>query len=246
MRRAVGSGRAVAGVIAGALILAACGSQGHLITSGRALAPAPQTSPVQHGKVVYTGNFSDPSQQWPTGLNANQSSSVNGGNYTVQVKARGTASPAPGFKGVALSDLVDVAVSTTVQPTFAGPGDGVGVFCRSIQGHAYFFALDPSPSAGQLGWSITRADSDGTTTKLASGTTPSPSPPSLSIEGDCVGGASGQNHVLVAISLNGQTLGQANDTQLPAPFYGLAGLSVASAKGNTSATFSSFQVQAAS
>ncbi len=31
-----------------------------------------------------------------------------------------------------------------------------------------------------------------------------------------------------------------------APFYGLAGLSVASAKGNTSATFSSFQVQAAS
>jgi hypothetical protein len=230
----------LAGSIAVGVVLAACGSQGHLITS------ASQASPAQHGKVVYTGNFADPSQQWPTGSNANQSSSVNGGSYTVQLKTPGTASPAPSFTGVALPDLVDVAVSTMVQPTFAGTGDGVGVFCRSIQGHAYFFALGPGPSAAQLGWTITRADSDGTTTKLASGTTPSPSQPSLSIEGDCVGGASGQNHVLVAMSLNGQTLGQANDTQLPAPFYGLAGLSVASAKGNTSATFSSFQVQAAS
>lgn len=230
----------LAGVVAVGLVLAACGSQGHLVTS------ASQPSPVRHGKVVYTGNFSDPSQEWPTGSDANQSSTVNGGNYSIQLKTPGTASPAPSFNGVALSDLVDVAVSATVQPAFAGPGDGVGVFCRSIQRHAYFFALGPGPSSGQLGWTITRVDSDGTTTKLAGGTTPKPSQPSLSIEGDCVGGNSGQNHVLVAISLNGQPLGQANDTQLPAPFYGLAGLSVASAKGNTSATFSSFQVQAAS
>ncbi len=239
-------GRVVAASMAVGIVLAACGGQGHLISSGRALAPASQASPVQHGKVVYTGNFSDPSQAWPTGSNADQSSSVNGGNYSVQLKTPGTASPAPSFTGVALSDLVDVAVATTVQPAFGGPGDGVGVFCRSIMGHAYFFALSPGPATGLLGWTITRADSDGTTTKLASGTTPKPSQPSLSIEGDCVGGHANQNHVLVAISLNGQTLGQANDTQLPPPFYGLAGLSVASAKGNTSANFSSFQVQAAS
>jgi hypothetical protein len=233
-------GRVLAGVVAVGLVLAACGSQGHLVTS------ASQPSPVTHGKIVYTGNFADPSQGWPTSSNPNQSSSVNGGQYNVQLKTAGSASPAPSFNGVAPSDLLDVAVSTTVQPTFAGPGDAVGVFCRSIQGHAYFFALSPGSTAGLLGWAITRADSDGTTTKLASGTTPKPSQPSLSIEGDCVGGHANQNHVLVVISLNGQTLGQANDTQLPAPFYGLAGLSVASAKGNTSATFSSFQVQAAS
>jgi hypothetical protein len=201
---------------------------------------------VHHGKVVYPGNFADPSQGWPIGSNANQSSSVSGSNYTVHLKTAGTASPAPNYSAVALVDLVDVAVSTTVQPAFAGRGDGVGVFCRSIVGHDYVFTVGPGPTAGQLAWAITRQDSDGTSTTQAKGTTPMPSQPSLSLEGDCVGGASGQGSVLVAISLDGQVLSQHRDTQLPPPYFGLAGLNVSSAKGNTSATFGSFQVQAAS
>jgi hypothetical protein len=236
----------MAGASALGLALAACGSQGHLTTSGRALAPASQPAAVKHGKVVYTGNFSDPSQHWPTGSNANESSTVNGNSYSLQLKAPGSLFPAPDYSSVTPSDLVDVAVSTTVRPSFAGPDDRVGVFCRSIQGHGYFFSLGPDRAAGRLSWAITRADSDGTTTKEAGGTTPNPSQQSLSIEGDCVGGHTDQNHVLVAMSVNGQALGQHDDSQLPSPFFGLAGLSVASAKGNTSATFSSFQVQAAS
>jgi hypothetical protein len=204
------------------------------------------TNPANHGKVVYTGNFADPSQQWPTGTDANQSSSVTGSSYTVQQKTAGAENPAPNFASVALHDLVDVAVSTKVQPTFAGPGDGVGVSCRSTYRHAYVFTLGPAPTAGQLAWAITRVNSDGTVATEASGTTPTPAQPSLSIEGDCAGGASDQSVVRLALSLDGQVLGQHVDTQRPAPFWGLAGLNVTSAHGNTSATFNSFQVQAAS
>ena len=69
--------------------------------------------------------------------------------------------------------------------------------------------------------------------------------PSLRIEGDCVGG---QRHspVQLALSLDGQVIGRVTDTQVPAPYFGLAGLHVSSAHGATSATFSSFQVRAAS
>jgi hypothetical protein len=239
--------RALGVVGLAAIAISACGGQGHVVAtraSGSATPSSSAADQIQLGKVVYQGDFADPSQGWPTRSDANQSLSVIGSNYIIERKTAGAAVAGPNFAGIPDADLVHVAVSTTVQLTKATAGDGVGVFCRSIQGHSYVFAVGPTSQTGQWHWSISRHDSNRTTTSLGSGTMASPNQP-FGIEGDCVGG---QHHspVLLVLSVGGQRIGQGSDAKIASPFFGLSGLSVSSASGGTSATFSSFQVRAAS
>lgn len=231
-----------------AAILSSCGGQSHVVatraSAGPAIPGATASSPIQLGKVVYTGNFSDPAQHWPTGSDANQSLLVDGSDFLVQRKTTGDVAPAPSFSGVPLADLVHVAVSSTVQLRKVGASDGVGVFCRSIKGHSYVFSVGSASQSGQLRWSIVRHNSNRTDVLLGTGTVGSPGQP-FTVEGDCVGGQ-GRSPVLLALSVGGERVAQAADRQIAPPYFGLAGLSVSSAVGGTSATFSSFEVRAAS
>ena len=206
---------------------------------------------IQHGKAVLDGNFADPSQQWPTRaasiakpfVNGGPPSlAVNGSNFVVGLNQTGSVSLIPSFGATTPLNLVNVAVSAIVLPSTLGPGDTVGVVCRAITGHAYVFAVGPTGGAGVLRWTI---GSQGTPSRLLrSGTVAVPAQPDLSVEGDCVGGSQHSPTELV-LALDGHVLGGVTDTQVPAPYFGLAGLHVSSARGATSATFSGFQVRTA-
>jgi hypothetical protein len=197
---------------------------------------------------VFSSNFADPTQAWPTSTDANLSLSVRGDQYLIQLKAPGRTIPVPNFGEVTPADLVNVGASATFQPTSTGPGDAIGVACRDIHGHAYVFGVGPGSSSGQLAWSITRKDA-ASERQLAGGTVPSPNQGPLNLEGDCSGGhtkAAGRPPpVALVLSLDGQVIGQANDTQILAPYFGAATVAVSSAHGSTSVTFSAFQIRAA-
>jgi hypothetical protein len=250
-------------VVVLAAALSACSADGPVAASGTTRAvgatgashrtpPSPATRPIKLGKVVLDGNFADPSQQWPTRAasiakpfvsGATPSLSVNDANFTVGLAGTGTVSLIPSFGATAPVDLVNVAVSTDVQPSAIGAGDGVGVVCRAISGHAYVFSVGPADQAARLSWSISSQGAP--SRQLGAGTLPVPAGPSLRIEGDCVGGQR-QSPVQLSLSLDGHVIGAATDTQVPGPYFGLAGLHVSSTRGATSASFSSFQVRAAS
>lgn len=243
--------------------LSACSAGGPVAATGTTAAagataapqsPAPSHAAraVQVGKVVLDGNFADPVQQWPTRVGSiprpfvsgdTPSLSVNGSSFAVGLPGTGSVSLIPSFGATAPVDLVNVAVSTDVQPTAMGAGDGVGVVCRAISGHAYVFSVGPGHQPGRLSWSI--ASQGAPSRQLGGGTLPAPSQTSLRIEGACVGGEQ-QSPVQLALSLDNHVIGRVNDTQDPAPYFGLAGLHVSSAHGGTSVAFSSFQVRAAS
>jgi hypothetical protein len=197
------------------------------------------------GKVVFTANFADPGQAWPVVSNATQDLSVSGSNYVVQLKRPGQAVPIPAGSSVTPADLINVGVSATFRLTSAAPGDGVGVACRDIHNHAYVFAVGPAPSSGQLAWSITRQDAS-KPGQLARGTIPAPASGPLSLEGDCIGGGRDNSPVTLVLSLGSQVIGQVIDNQIPPPYFGAATVAVSSTGGSTSATFSAFQIRAAS
>jgi len=259
-RRILTSGGALCLLAGLGTALSACSGQGPPVTSQSApghssaasAAGLASAGPVQLGKVVFNGNFSDPSQQWPAQAaaipkpfvsGATPSLTLNGSTYTVQLNGPGSVAPLPDFRATPPIDLVNVAVSSTVQPGSVSAGDAVGVVCRAISGHAYVFSVGPGDHSGALNWSI--FVQGGQSRPLASGTVAAPTQPALTIEGDCIGGAQQSPRQLVA-SLDGQVIGRATDTQVSAPYAGRAGLWVSSDHGGTSATFSSFQVRAAS
>jgi hypothetical protein len=238
-------------------LLAACGGQGRVVATRAQATPTPApapaaATPAQPGSVVLNGNFADPAQAWPTHVGeipgefvggATPSLSINGNTYTVGENGTGFVTPMPDFGATTPVDLINVAVTTTVQPNSIAAGDGVGVVCRALSGHAYVLTVGPSGQQGQLSWSIS---TQGTPSRqLGSGTVAAPSQPALTIEGDCVGGAK-QSSRQLTLSLDGQVIGRATDAEVSAPYAGLAGLRVSSAHGGTSVTFSSFQVRVAS
>jgi hypothetical protein len=257
------SSRALGPVVVLGAVLTACSTGGPLAASGttaataataaaHSQAAAPAARAVQLGKVVLAGNFADPAQQWPTRVasvatpfvsGAAARLSVTGSSYNVGLPGTGTVLLLPSFGPTAPVDLVNVGVSTDVQPKSIAAGDGVGVVCRAVSGHAYVFSVGPGDHGGGLSWTI--ASQGAPARQLGGGTVPVPRQPSLRIEGDCVGGQR-QSPVQLVLSLDGHVIGRVTDTQVPAPFFGLAGLHVSSAHGATSVTFTSFQVRAAS
>jgi hypothetical protein len=200
---------------------------------------------------VFAANFPDPGQAWLSGSSADEAESVSGNDYVIERKTPGQAIPLPNFIGVTPVDLVNVALTTTFQINTASPGGGAGVACRDIHSHAYVFTVGPASSPGQLAWSISRQDTSASlqdtavNRQLASGTVAAPGPGPVNLEGDCVGG--GKNHapVTLVMSLGSQVVGQAVDTNLPTPYFGASSVQVTGTKGQTAATFSAFQIRAA-
>lgn len=224
-------------VVAIWVALAGCGTASTVATSTG-------NGPTTQGAVVFQGNFSDPSQQWPTSSDATIAESASGDTYTVQFISAGSFDAAPSIATVQPQDLVDVSTSVSVTPTNLRPGDTFGVFCRAIEGHAYAFLVGPRAS-GQLAWSIELRQPEGVR-QLASGTTATPGTSSYDVRGDCVEG--GQNHrpVVLALYLANNLVGRAKDAKLPAPYLGRPGLSASSSSGGSRVDLSNFQVRAAS
>ncbi len=217
--------------------LAACGAKASIATTTAG-------DPTTQGAVVFQGNFSDPSQQWPTSSDGNKSESASDDTYTVQLNSAGSFDASPTIATVQPQDLANVSVSVSTTPTSVRPNDRFGVFCRSLQQHSYAFFVGPS-SSGKLAWSIQLRRSFGVK-QLASGTTAVPTTSSYVVRGDCIQGGQDRKPVLLALYLGGKLVGQAQDAKLPAPYIGRPGLSVSSAGGGTRVDFSNFQVRAAS
>jgi hypothetical protein len=224
-------------VVALGLALAACGGSSAVLRSASA------GDPTTQGAVVFQGNFSDPSQQWPTSSDSTKSESTSGDTYTVQFNSGGSFDASPTISTVQPQDLVDVSVSVAATPVNARSGDRFGVFCRGIQGHSYAFLVGPQ-SSGQLAWSIQLREPGGSR-QLASGTTAVPGVAPYGIRGDCVEGGPNHKPVVLALYLGGNLVGQARDAKLPAPYVGRPGLNVSSAAGGTRVDFSNFQVRSA-
>ncbi|TMM10676.1 MAG: hypothetical protein E6G01_18215 [Actinobacteria bacterium] len=223
------------------LTLAGCGAGS---TRGFSRADSTTADPTSQGALVFQGNYSDPSQQWPTSSDKTRSVSSSDDTYTVNFSSAGSFDASPTIATVQPEDLVDLSVSVSIKPVSTRSGDRFGVSCRAIQGHAYAFLVGPR-SAGQLAWSIELRQPGGVR-QLASGTTSSPGESPYVVRGDCVEG--GQNHkpVVLALYLDDNLVGQARDANLPAPYIGRPGLSVSSADGGTRVDFSNFQARTAS
>ncbi len=224
-------------LVALGIALAACGAN-------TAIATSTASNPTTQGAMVFQGNFSDPIQQWPTSSDPSKSEAATGDTYMVQLNSSGSFDASPVLVSVLRQDLANVSVSVTTTPTSVRPGDKLGLFCRSAQGHSYAFSVGPR-SPGQLAWSIQLRQPQGVR-QLASGTTSVPTTSSYELRADCTRGGRDHKPVVLAFSVAGKLVGQAQDAKLPAPYVGQPGLSVSSASGGTRVDFSNFQVRAAS
>jgi hypothetical protein len=235
-----------AGLAVLALALAACaGSPASLhSTTSSTVAKATANDPTTPGALVFQGNFSDPSQGWPTSSDVTRSEAASSDTYTVTFNSPSGFDASPTLATVQPQDLINVSVSVSITPMDAAPDDSFGVFCRGIQGHSYGFLVGPQPS-GQLGWSIQLRQRHGNR-QLAGGTTAAPGASSYVIRGDCVEGGANHKPVVLALYLDNNLVGQAVDPKLPAPYLGRPGLNVSSARAGTRVRFSNFQVREAS
>jgi hypothetical protein len=219
--------------------LAGCG--GHT-----AVATTSSGDPTTQGAMVFQGNFSDPSQEWPMSSGSNPSESASGDTYSVTFNSAGAFDASPTIATVQPQNLANVSVSVSVTPSNVRSGDRFGVMCRNnvSDPHSYAFFVGPQ-SSGQLAWSIQLRRPEGVR-QLASGTTAAPGSSPYTLRGDCINGGPGHQPVVLALYLGGSLVGQAQDAKLPAPFGGRPGLVASSAAGGTSVDFSNFQVRAAS